>query len=129
MGAHHEDGHAGQLPQGKGQMGTERCCYVLYSIQSREQTWNQKYSTQWHSANNISIESRARSKGDATSPATSTSVAGIINLFVGDFFGTGGTEMEQRVSYPDLCVKRLEGCALHRTKNSLDEGSSIRTKH
>ena len=24
MGAHHQDGQAGQLPQGKGQMGTER---------------------------------------------------------------------------------------------------------
>ena len=31
------------------------------------------------------------------SPATGNSVAGIINLFVDDLFGTGGTEMEQRV--------------------------------
>ena len=31
------------------------------------------------------------------SPATSKSVAGIINLFVDDVFGRGGTEMEQRV--------------------------------
>ena len=33
----------------------------------------------------------------AGSPATGKSVAGIINLFVDDLFGTGGNEMEQRV--------------------------------
>ena len=48
-----------------------------------------------------------RSQGDAAcdkilepiegSPATGKSMAGIINLFVDDLFGTGGTEMEQRV--------------------------------
>ena len=31
------------------------------------------------------------------SPATDKSVAGTINLFVDDLFGTGGTETEQRV--------------------------------
>ena len=31
------------------------------------------------------------------SPATAKSVAGFINLFMDDLFGTGGTEMEQRV--------------------------------
>ena len=44
----------------------DRCCYVLYSTQTRERTWNQKYSARWHRTNNISIESRARSEGDAT---------------------------------------------------------------
>ena len=33
----------------------------------------------------------------AGSPATGKSVAGIIDLFVDDLFGTGGNEMEQRV--------------------------------
>ena len=33
----------------------------------------------------------------AGSPATGKSVARIVNLFVDDFFGTSGTEMEQRV--------------------------------
>ena len=33
----------------------------------------------------------------AGSPATGKSVARIINIFVDDLFGTGGTEMEQRV--------------------------------
>ena len=33
----------------------------------------------------------------AGSPATGKSVAGIINLFVDYLFGTGGTEMEQRI--------------------------------
>ena len=48
-----------------------------------------------------------RSQGDAAlermldpiegSPATGKSVTGIINLIVDDLFGTGATEMEQRV--------------------------------
>ena len=52
-------------------------------------------------------ESRERSEMEAAfeknagpiagSPATRKSVAGIINLFVDDLFGTGGNEMEQRV--------------------------------
>ena len=57
--------------------------------------------------NNISIKPSHRIETDdpydrmqdpiAGSPATGKSVAGIINLFVDDLFGTGGTEMEQRV--------------------------------
>ena len=39
------------------------------------------------------------------SPATGKSVAGIINPFVDDLFGTGGTEMEQRV--PARLKKRM----------------------
>ena len=70
--------------------------------QTCDRNWNKKCSTQ-----DISLESCVRSKGDAAfermldpiegSPATGKSVAGIINLFVDDLFGTGGTEMEQRV--------------------------------
>ena len=85
----------------------DRCCYVLYSIQSLERTWNQNSSTQWHDISNISTKPRVRTEADAVfekmldpiagSPATGKSVAGIINLFVDDLFGTGGTEMEQRV--------------------------------
>ena len=81
------------------------CCT---QTQWRERTWNQTCSTQWHGTDDISSESRARSKGDvapekmsdptAGSPATGKSVAGIINLFVDDLFGTGETEIEQRVS-------------------------------
>ena len=77
---------------------------MLDSTQTRERNWNQKYSAQHH---NISLESRARSTGDATfekmldhiegSFATRKSVAGTINFFVDDLFGTGGTETEQRV--------------------------------
>ena len=64
-------------------------------------------STQGHGTNGILLESCARSQGIATfermleplegSPATRKSVAEIINLVVADLFGTGGTEMEQRV--------------------------------
>ena len=85
----------------------DRCCYVLYSIQSRKRTWKQNSSTEWHGTSNISTEPRVRAEGDAAfekmldpiagSPATGQSVAGIMNLFVDDLFGTGGTEMEQRV--------------------------------
>ena len=88
-------------------MRADRCCSVLHSTWTRERTWNQTYSTQKNDTNNISIESRARSEGDATfeklldpierSPATGKSVAGIIHLFVEDLFETCGTEMEQRV--------------------------------
>ena len=31
----------------------DRCCYLLYLIQSRERTWNQSNSTQWHDTRNI----------------------------------------------------------------------------
>ena len=68
-----------------------RCCYVLYSTQSRERTWKQFNSTQWHDTGHISNKPRVRTKVDATnkkmldpiagSPATGKSVAGIINLF------------------------------------------------
>ena len=85
----------------------DRYCYFLYSTQTSKQNWNQTSFTQGHRINEISLESRARSKGDAAlekmldpiegSPATGKSVAGIINLFVEDRFGTCGTEMEQRV--------------------------------
>ena len=84
----------------------DRCCYVLCSIQSRERTWNQNNSTQWHDTSNISTKPRVRIEVDAAlekmldpiagSPATGKSVAGI-NLFVDDLFGTGGTDMAQRV--------------------------------
>ena len=37
----------------------------------------------------------------AGSPATGKTLAGIMNLFVDDLSGTGGTEMEQRVQ-PDI---------------------------
>ena len=85
----------------------DRCCYVLYSIQSRERTWKQLNSTQCHDTGDISNKPRVTTEVDAASermldpiegsPAAGKSVAGIINLFVNDIFGTGGTEMEQRV--------------------------------
>ena len=91
----------------------DRCRYVLYSTQSRERAWEpwrQKTTAQWHGTGNILTESRERSEmvaafekktkaldPTAGSPATGKSVAGINNLFVDDLFGTGGTEMEQRV--------------------------------
>ena len=85
----------------------DRCGHVLYSTQTCNPNWNRTCSTQGHGTNDISLESCVRSQGDAAfermldpiegSQATGTSVAGIINLFVDDVFGRGGTEMEQRV--------------------------------
>ena len=85
----------------------DRCCCVLYSTQTSKPNWNKRCSTHLKSTIDISLKSRARFEGDAAfeimldpiegSPATDKSVAGIIYLFVGDLFGTGGTEMEQRV--------------------------------
>ena len=70
----------------------DRCCYVVYSIQSRDRTWKQNNSTQWHDAAFEIMPGH-----NAGSPAEGKSVAGIIHLFVDDLFGTGGTQIEQRV--------------------------------
>ena len=70
----------------------DRCCYVLYSTQSRERTRNQNKSTNCHDA---AFEKMLHPI--ARTPAAGKSVVGIIDLFVDDLFGTGGTEMEQRV--------------------------------
>ena len=69
--------------------------------------WNKTCSTKEYGTSDISLESCVRSKGDAAfervldpfegSPVTGKSVAGILNPFVDDLFGTGGTEMEHRV--------------------------------
>ena len=66
-------------------------------------------------------------------PISGKSVVRIMNLFVVDLFGTGGTELEQRVltrlrGNPSW-FGRLEWCDLHTTKNSLEKGSSIWTVH
>ena len=63
--------------------------------------------TQHHRPKEVHLELREQSKMDRAfektldptegSPATGKSVAGIIGLFADDLFGTGGTEMEQRV--------------------------------
>ena len=111
----------------------DRCCYVLYSIQSRERTWNQNNSTQWHDTSNISTKPCARTEADAAiekmldpiagSPATRNSVEGIVDLFVDDLFGTGGTEMEQRVSARLRISKMVQKTGM---MCSSHEGTSIR---
>ena len=68
------------------------CCYVSYSTHSRERTRNPNNSTHNHDAVFEKMLNPI-----AGSPAAGTSVAGIIDLFVGDLLGTGGTEMEQRI--------------------------------
>ena len=70
----------------------DRCCYVLSCKQSRERTWNQNNSTHCHDA-----ACEKMLDPIAGSPAAGKSVVGIIDLFVDDLFGTGGTEMERRV--------------------------------
>ena len=88
----------------------DRLCCVLYSTQSLERAWEpwkQNTIAQSHGTGNVRNESRDQSEVEAAfektldpiagSPATGKSVAGIINLFVDDLFGTGGKEMEQRV--------------------------------
>ena len=91
----------------------DRCWYVLYSIQSRERAWEhwrQGAIAQQNDTKDAFTGSRERPEMEAAfekkkktldpiaeSPATGKSVAGIINFFVDDLFGTGGNEMEQRV--------------------------------
>ena len=79
-----------------------RCCCVLYSIQSRERArehLGKGAVAQQNDTNDAFTKLREQSEMEAAtagSPATGKSVAGIINLFVDDLFGTGGNEMEQR---------------------------------
>ena len=80
-------------------------CCTQYSRVSEPGSKNN--TTQWHDTSNISHKPRVRTEVHdayekmldpiAGSPATGKSVAGIINLFVDDLFGTSGTEMEHRV--------------------------------
>ena len=122
----------------------DRCCYVFFSMNSREQTWNQGDYSQCKNKDNISIKPSDRIEADgaydrilnpiAGSPATGKNVAGTINLFVDDLFETDGTEIEQRVlARPrkdfSSWLWRLEWCDIYRTKNSLDERFSIRIAH
>ena len=84
-----------------------RCCYVLYSTQTCSQIGTKRALHRGMVQNNISLETCVRSQAEAAferlldpfegSPVTGKSVAGILNPFVDDLFGTGGTEMEQRV--------------------------------
>ena len=78
---------------GKVPTRADRCCFVLYSTQSRGRTRNQNNSTHFHDAAFDKMLDPI-----AGSPATGKYVAGIINLFEDDLLGTGGTEMEQRAS-------------------------------
>ena len=69
---------------------SDRCCDVLYSLQSRKQAW-EHWTQKTPSLNHVSDHI-------AGSPAAGNSGAGIINLFADDLvFLTGGHEMEQRV--------------------------------
>ena len=56
--------------------GADRCCYVLYSIQPRERTWNQNNSTQWHDSSNISAKPRVRTEADAAFEKIMDPIAG-----------------------------------------------------
>ena len=79
----------------------------LCSIQSRERTWNQNNSKQWHDTSDILNKPRVRTEADAPFEKNAgshckkssyrKSVAEIKNLFVDDLFETGGTEIKQRV--------------------------------
>ena len=43
----------------------DRCCYVLYSIQSRERTWKQITSTQRHDTGDVFDKPRVRTETNA----------------------------------------------------------------
>ena len=123
----------------------DRCCYVLYSIQSRERTWNQRNHTQWNDKSNISIKPCVRTEADAAYEKN----AGSHRRQPRNWKMRGGDHqslcwwisLEQvepkwnNVSQPDSEKEypswfwRLEWCDLHRTKNSLGKWSSIRIVH
>ena len=97
--------------RGNGMVPTraDRCCYVMYSLQSRKQAcehWIQEAIAQLNGTNETFTDSREQSEMEAAfektldptagSPPAGKSVEGIINLFVDDLVGTGRKEMEQR---------------------------------
>ena len=69
-----------------------QCGGVIIGVSCRQRAGKQSNSTHCHDA---ALEKMLDPL--AGSPATRKSVVGIINLFVDDLFGTGGTEIEQRV--------------------------------
>ena len=88
----------------------DRCCHVLSSLQPRKQAWEhwkKRATAQQNGTNDAFTESREESEMEAAfektldpiagSTATGKSVAGIINPFVDDLFGTGGNDMEPHV--------------------------------
>ena len=116
----------------------DRCCYVLSSLQSRKHAWEhwgQKAIAQQNGTKDAFTESREQAYMEtafertldpiAGSPATGKSVAGIINLFVDDLFGTGGNETTRF----NQISKRLERCYLYRAENSLDTRFTKRAVH
>ena len=54
----------------------DRCCYVLYSLNSRERTWNQGDSSQCDNKNNISIEPCERIEADDACDRMQDPIAG-----------------------------------------------------
>ena len=98
---------------------TDRCCYVLCSIQSRERAWEHwgpRAIAQQNGTKDAFTESRQQSEMEAAlektldpiagSPSMGKSVAGIIHLFVDDLFGVGSED------WNDVTFTR--------TENSLD---------
>ena len=86
----------------------DRCCYVLYSLEWRKQTWEHwiQGTIAWQTGTKETFtDSREHMEAafektldpTAENPAAGKSVARIIHLFVDDLFGTSGKEMEQRV--------------------------------
>ena len=88
----------------------DRYCNLLYPTQSRERAWEhwgQRTIEQQYGTEDVLTELRERSEMDAAfekkkkldpragGPARGKSVEGIINPFVDDLFGTGGTEIKQ----------------------------------
>ena len=87
----------------RGLIDAVTCC-AQYSRVSEPK---QKNHTQWNDTGNISSKPPVTTEVDAASekmldpiagtPATGKTVVGIIHFSVDDLFGTGGTDMEQRV--------------------------------
>ena len=106
--------------------GADRCCYVLYSINSRERTWDQGDSSQCENKNNISIKPSSRTETDdpydrmqdpsASSPATEKTVAG--KKIDDDLFGTSGSGKDFQVGSEDWNDVTLTGQRIRWVKDS-----------
>ena len=107
--------------------GADRCCYVLFSINSRERTWNQGDSSQCENKNNISIKPSHRTETDDPHDRMQDPIASAQpqkkpwqekQFFEDDLFGTGRTGKDFQVGSEDWNDVTFTGQRIRWVKDS-----------
>ena len=123
-----------------------RCCYVLFSVQSRKQAWEYWIPgaiSQQKGTKDAFTDSREQSemggafekKKKTLDPVAGSPAVGKINhLFVDDLFGTGGNETEQRAltrfrKYFQVGSEDLNDVSFYKTKILFDTRFPERAVH